>query len=100
MLGTHLAPRTWLVGHQLHHLGVVWSILDDVEKQLGARLLKLSHLHAASVQSASRSSADMQAMFDNIDIVEHPEDKSSAISLLKVFTYLSLKIGQWFKKTS
>ena len=70
MLGTHLAPWTRLVGHQLHHLGVVWSILDDVEEQLGARLLKLSHLHAASVQSASRSSADMQAMFDNV--VQYP----------------------------
>ena len=45
MLGTHLAPRTRLVGHQLHHLGVVWSILDDVEEQLGARLLKLSNLN-------------------------------------------------------
>ena len=68
MLGTHLAPRARLVRHELHHLGVVGSILDDVEEQLGARLLELSHLQHQRCQYHDRQQTCKQCltMFDNM----------------------------------
>ena len=85
MLGTHLAPRTRLVGHQLHHLGVVWSILDDVEEQLGARLLKLSHLQHQFSQHHDREQTCKQCMtmFDNM--VELLNTRKTTMDLLYLF---------------